>query len=391
MIDALFKCLRPFVDRRTGIAYTCGTCPACRKQKKAEWVLRCHHELLYNNCKATYATLTYDYTHLKKTALKPENDFDKLGTLCRDDLYKFLKRLRLRYPGKKLRYFACGEYGTKRWRPHYHILIFGLNPDECSSEITQCWSHGYVDISLKPVSDKVSAYIVGYVTKKMDEEFPTRAKRTEYYTSNNREAPFLSFSKGLGGEWADIHVNQWIHSLTFGFNSRQVPVPRYYMIRQFKKEGYVRKIKTSSYYVVDNRKTESIQYKVVKNPEGDNTLKILRKLQDIRMKKMSECKDRVKKYLPDFDFFKIEFSLKNMLNGILQQAKADYEYYFNDSIEYNNQRIVYPPKSRRPVYEPSVYRIARNYARQRLYNVTHGIGNNRAYFDDAYSLTIGDY
>lgn len=390
MIDALFKCLRPFVDQRTGIAYTCGTCPACRKQKKAEWVLRCHHELLHNNCKATYATLTYDYTHLKVTAKKPENDYDKLGTLCRDDLYNFFKRLRLRYT-QKIRYFACGEYGAKRWRPHYHILVFGLNPNECAQQIVDCWEHGHVDISLKPVSDKVSAYIVGYVTKKMDEQFSTRAARNTYYLSNDREAPFLSFSKGLGGEWADAHVDQWIHSLTFGFNSRQVPVPRYYLIRQFKKEGYVRKVKTSSYYIVDGHRTESVQYKVIKNPDGGNTLKILHKLQSIRYQRLSKCKDRVKEYLPDFDFTKIDYSVNNMLQGILTQSRIDYEYYRDDVVEYSKERIVYPPGKKKPVYSPEVYRTARSYAAQRLYNATHGTGNNRDFFDDAYSLLIGDY
>ena len=26
----------------------------------------------------------------------------------------------------KIKYFVCGEYGTKNYRPHYHMLIYGL-------------------------------------------------------------------------------------------------------------------------------------------------------------------------------------------------------------------------------------------------------------------------
>lgn len=46
-----------------------------------------------------------------------------LPTLSKTDVQKFLKRLRKNY-GKKVRYFICGEYGPKSFKPHYHILFF---------------------------------------------------------------------------------------------------------------------------------------------------------------------------------------------------------------------------------------------------------------------------
>lgn len=33
------------------------------------------------------------------------------------------------YPMKQLRYYACGEYGERFGRPHYHYIIFNLHPD----------------------------------------------------------------------------------------------------------------------------------------------------------------------------------------------------------------------------------------------------------------------
>ena len=35
----------------------------------------------------------------------------------------FIKRLRARV-GAPIRYFACGEYGDKFSRPHYHVIFF---------------------------------------------------------------------------------------------------------------------------------------------------------------------------------------------------------------------------------------------------------------------------
>lgn len=44
-------------------------------------------------------------------------------TLCKKHLQDFFKRLR-KNTGVKLQYFACGEYGKKFGRPHYHLLVW---------------------------------------------------------------------------------------------------------------------------------------------------------------------------------------------------------------------------------------------------------------------------
>ncbi|WGL31410.1 replication initiator protein [Dipodfec virus UOA04_Rod_1027] len=94
----------------------CGRCPECVSLFSQVWALRCVLEAQQyrHNC---FVTLTY-------ADAPPE------GVIKRD-LQLFFKRLR-RALGTEcpIRYFACGEYGKRGLRPHYHVLIFGWSPDD---------------------------------------------------------------------------------------------------------------------------------------------------------------------------------------------------------------------------------------------------------------------
>lgn len=39
-------------------------------------------------------------------------------------------RKELSYYDRKVRYLACGEYGSRNGRPHYHVLLFGFVPGD---------------------------------------------------------------------------------------------------------------------------------------------------------------------------------------------------------------------------------------------------------------------
>ena len=90
----------------------CGTCIGCKVEKSRQWAIRCVHEasLHEDNC---FLTLTFNEEHM------PEN-----RSINKRDLQLFFKRLRKRYPNKVIKYFACGEYGDERNRPHYHVILF---------------------------------------------------------------------------------------------------------------------------------------------------------------------------------------------------------------------------------------------------------------------------
>ena len=93
----------------------CGRCFECKVAKSTEWSNRIALEAMEHeeNC---FITLTYDNQYL------PENN-----SLRRKDLQDFIKRLRRRYEDRKIRYFYCGEYGSKGLRPHYHMILFGYD------------------------------------------------------------------------------------------------------------------------------------------------------------------------------------------------------------------------------------------------------------------------
>lgn len=90
----------------------CAKCAFCMKRKAAHWTLRLQHEMAAS-FSAFFVTLTYNDEHL------PRN-----GYLSKDDLQKYLMRLRKINPG--LRYFAVGEYGGQGDRPHYHLILFNV-------------------------------------------------------------------------------------------------------------------------------------------------------------------------------------------------------------------------------------------------------------------------
>lgn len=63
-----------------------------------------------------------------------------------------------------MRYYACGEYGERYGRPHYHFIIFNLHPD-CIAHLAPTWSKGFLKIEPVKSLSKVANYVSGYVIK----------------------------------------------------------------------------------------------------------------------------------------------------------------------------------------------------------------------------------
>lgn len=187
------KCPTPFtVNHANGMEQDvpCGQCLACRIRKRGEWVTRMLMES-YVSGMPHFVTLTYN-----DHALPME---DGVPILYRKDLQKFFKRLRrnIHYANKypsKIRYYACGEYGEKYYRPHYHAIIWGLPFDEDPAELIQSAWHperlGYSSVYEADV--RRFRYTAGYVTKKL-----TKDKENTYVP----EYAVCSRRPGLGAEY----------------------------------------------------------------------------------------------------------------------------------------------------------------------------------------------
>lgn len=184
----------------------CGSCIGCRMARAREWALRCTLELGSHE-RTRWCTLTYDDDHLPPT-------------LSKRHLSGFVKRLRAR--GERVRFFACGEYGERTQRAHYHAILFGLRDDAC---VQACWSQGHTRVD--PVSPAAISYVAGYCAKKVGWQLES-GERIDFETGEVYEwqAPFLLMSRRPGiGSAALRFPASWRRFAVHG--GSPMPVPRY--------------------------------------------------------------------------------------------------------------------------------------------------------------------
>jgi len=223
-------------DGATMVPVRCGRCLACRIQRTKEWKLRMLHELqMHPGQVGLFATLTYD-----------ESSLPECGSLDREDLQKFFKRLRKRCG--KFRFAACGEYGKITGRPHYHVIFFGLTLPDLMGNSTgrlfrsqifeSCWGLGQVQIG-KAENDSIS-YVAGYTAKKLMHS-KGESPEAEYVDVSTglvlRTVPVspeffgTSTNPGLGAEWIKCYGEQVLRDENIALeNGKSTPlIPRYYM------------------------------------------------------------------------------------------------------------------------------------------------------------------
>lgn len=174
-------------------AWPCGRCKACRVNRKRDWQSRLLLEAASSEA-AFFVTLTYrlgqygwidpvdsSYHHCENL------------TLDRTHVQLWLKRFRKFIEPLKVRFFLCGEYGSKTLRPHYHVALFFEKSSlyvesTISKAIGATWRLGHFHIG--DITSDSLAYILGYVVKGMTKSsfFP-----------DGRYAEFRRFSRALGG------------------------------------------------------------------------------------------------------------------------------------------------------------------------------------------------
>lgn len=204
----------PFGDAVTkSIDIPCGKCIGCRLAYSRDWANRCMLEASFHD-ECHFITLTYDDAHLPKNEIVDmrtgEIKQSPVHTLVPRDLQLFMKRLR-KNSGQNIRFFACGEYGSRTHRPHYHLIVFGLHLDDLhilksnfrgelyytSDLIEKCWTYGYSMVA--DVSWDTCAYVARYVVKKI------KGSGAVLYEDFNLVPPFvrMSLKPGIGRLYYD--------------------------------------------------------------------------------------------------------------------------------------------------------------------------------------------
>lgn len=226
-------CLFPINVKRVNSLLPCGKCIECLNTYSTEFAVRCMLEAKEhkNNC---FVTLTYDDDNLP-----PE--------LSKRDLQLFTKKLRfhLEKLGVNIRVFQCGEYGDKKGRPHYHMMIFGWCPDDLeflrvtekgeiiykSAFISSIWGKGF--ISVGEISFRSAKYSSKYMQKIAFDGFPL-AK------------PFILSSRrpGIGGlpSTLDYIKSKCLDTDKIYLNGRFYRIPNYYLKVLENDEEYAEKV-----------------------------------------------------------------------------------------------------------------------------------------------------
>lgn len=252
----------------------CGKCIGCRLERSRQWAIRCMHEstLHKENC---FLTLTYDNYHL-----------DPSGSLNVTDIQLFMKRLRKRFAGKKIRYFQCGEYGDLHQRPHHHVILFGIDfhdkelaeigntkiPLYTSDILSSLWPFGLHRIG--SVSFESAAYVARYVLKKI-----TGESADDYYKGRLPEFVTMSRRPGIAYCWIEKFKDDvYPHDYVVIRNGIKCKPPKYYdnIFDKIQDEYSLNTIK-------NNRKKEALN-----NPDFNNPrrLHIKEKIQYIKADKL---------------------------------------------------------------------------------------------------------
>lgn len=197
----------------------CRKCLECRQKRANEWAVRCMAEA-HKFDQNSFITLTYE---------------DSPIVLVKRDLQLFFKRLRKALPCVKIKYFAVGEYGSQRWRPHYHAIIFGYGfPDKYlwskskrgnviyrSNLLERCWSKG--NCTVQDVTYETCGYCALYSS-------PQKHDMPVYL----RSVPeFNLMSKNLGTDFLIENMETYLQTDSIWLEGHKINIPQYILNKYF--------------------------------------------------------------------------------------------------------------------------------------------------------------
>jgi len=257
------RCIAPIAIDSPHRIYTqevpCGRCYSCLQNRRNEWTFRLVNELRVAES-GYFVTLTYEEEKIPKTRKWSMYD---VGTLVKEDLQKFNKRIRseimmceepdgrwLKKSEKtenwspKYRYFGCGEYGSRGDRPHYHILMFNLphnyvdydnyHKEMYSKKIEGLWGKGIVHIG------NIEQASCHYVAKYTLGDLITEEGWDEHGDPRLKPFAIMSRKPGIGLNYADEQIKNYFNRTKNSYatveNNVKQRLGRYYKDKIFTDE-----------------------------------------------------------------------------------------------------------------------------------------------------------
>lgn len=285
------------------IKVPCGHCLGCMIDRSRMWALRCTDEAKMHE-KNVFLTLTFN-----------ENYIHDNRSVSKTFLSQFMKRFRYYY-GDGIRFLGVGEYGEKKLRPHYHLLLFNFDFDDKyefkvdTHRGVSYWRSPFLekyvwcDVASKDslgfsiigdVNFQTSAYVSRYCTKKI---FNNKKHRLAYF--KDKEPEFMNFSRNYGIgfeaflEYHTEYLSRGYCDLVNGKKFIKMPVPRYYINmaeKYFPKEFSEYKLKCYD-FLIKNLFNENI----------DNTTERLLTREELKKMKVDKL---VRSYELDTDLHNI--------------------------------------------------------------------------------------
>lgn len=243
------KNIFPRVVNGKTVLCPCGVCLSCKIRKMQEWKLRLLMESQYYD-DSCFITLTYNDEHLNHLPDAKEEIFDKKlnkfvprKSLLYKDLQDFFKRYRKDFPPNSIKFYACGEYGDNRLRPHFHSIVFGAGVNSYNRECLKSdWGLSDFDrfegvsAGLAYAEPDSMLYVASYTRKKLVGKL-----LKEVYTDKGLAPPDSRQSQGIGLRYYLDNRERILKDLCINFQGKKFPIPRYFVKKDEELEKLLQK------------------------------------------------------------------------------------------------------------------------------------------------------
>lgn len=216
----------------------CGRCIGCRLDRSQQWAVRCMHECRMH-ASNSFITLTYDDAKSKDLGYVPMS-------LEYRHFQLFMKRLRK--SNSNVRFYMCGEYGPRNFRPHFHACLFGIFFEDrevyrdlssgsriyTSAKLEELWPYGFASVG--DVTFESAAYVARYVCQKIvgrdaDEHYRRFDVESGEVFQLEPEFNRMSLKPGIGARWFDKYQRQLVVHDAAIVDGRKVRMPKYYQAK----------------------------------------------------------------------------------------------------------------------------------------------------------------